>query len=197
MTTATLWQRFRDELDAYLRRQVSSADDAEDLRQQVYLSIHRHLERGERPRHLRGWVYQIARNAIIDHHRRRAARPERGAVDVTVAQPPTAKVDEDEAHAEAVQGLARCLLGMVDRLEEPYRSALRWTELEGATQQAAAKRAGVSLSGMKSRVQRGRAKLRTALEACCEVELDARRRPIAHRCRNATCGCSAARAASD
>lgn len=187
MTTETLWLQFRDELDAYLRRQVPNAADAEDLRQQVYLQMHRYLQDREPPRHLRGWVYQVARNAIIDHRRRRAARPETGAADVALAEPAVAP----QADPEAVAGLARCLLGMVDQLDEPYRSALRQSELEGLTQQQAAERAGVSLSGMKSRVQRGRAKLREALLACCEVELDARQNPIAHRCRNPACGCSA------
>ena len=37
---------------------------------------------------------------------------------------------------------------------------------------------GVSLSGMKSRVQRGREKLRELLEDCCEIALDARGRVI-------------------
>jgi RNA polymerase sigma-70 factor (ECF subfamily) len=35
---------------------------------------------------------------------------------------------------------------------------------------------GVSLSGMKSRVQRGRVRLRALLEACCDIALDARGR---------------------
>ncbi|MFA9476993.1 sigma-70 family RNA polymerase sigma factor [Phycisphaerales bacterium AB-hyl4] len=187
MTTETLWQQFRGELDAFLRRQVNNPADAEDLRQQVYLQMHRHLQQGEPPEHLRGWVYRIARNAIVDHRRRRAARPEARAADLTEVEP---KANEPEANPETVQSLARCLLQIVEQLEEPYRSALRWSELEGLTQQAAAERAGVSLSGMKSRVQRGRTKLREALLACCEIELDGRNQPIDHRCRQPECACS-------
>jgi RNA polymerase sigma-70 factor (ECF subfamily) len=41
----------------------------------------------------------------------------------------------------------------------------------------AAEREGVSLSGMKSRVQRGRRLLRELFEACCEIALDARGKP--------------------
>jgi len=37
---------------------------------------------------------------------------------------------------------------------------------------------GISLSGMKSRVQRGRAQLRALFEECCVIALDARGRPI-------------------
>jgi RNA polymerase sigma-70 factor (ECF subfamily) len=47
-------------------------------------------------------------------------------------------------------------------------------ELDGLTQQAAAKRMGISLSGMKSRVQRGRTQLKQRLDECCVIELDRR-----------------------
>lgn len=60
------------------------------------------------------------------------------------------------------------------------------------TQQAAASAMGTSLSGTKSRVQRGREKLRQLLEACCNVALDARgtviecvpKQPGSCRCKN-------------
>lgn len=201
MTTQAIWQQFRDDIDAFIRRRVSNPADAEDLRQQVYLQIHRHLQTKQAPAHLRGWVYQVARNAIIDHHRRRAVRRREGngeAVGATAVAEPTLDTSSEEPAAveaaEAVEGLGRCLLGIVDRLPEPYQSAVRWTELEGLTQQAAAGRAGTSVSGMKSRVQRGRSKLRDALLACCEVELDARNQPMTHRCRTPACGCSTPKA---
>ena len=80
----------------------------------------------------------------------------------------------------------------VARLPSPYREALTLTEIEGLTQRAAADLLGVSLSGMKSRVQRGREKLRELLEACCRIGLDARGRvigceprdPSSCRCKN-------------
>jgi len=64
-------------------------------------------------------------------------------------------------------------------LPSPYREAITLTELEGRTQREAAQMLGISLSGMKSRVQRGRAKLRGMLEACCKVAVDARGKVIA------------------
>ena len=48
------------------------------------------------------------------------------------------------------------------------------TELEGLTQKEAADMLGISLSGMKSRVQRGRARLRAKFEQCCAIAQDAR-----------------------
>jgi RNA polymerase sigma-70 factor (ECF subfamily) len=63
---------------------------------------------------------------------------------------------------------------MLRQLQPAYREAVTLTDLEGITQADAAERVGVSLSGMKSRVQRGRRQLKAVLEACCRVDLDHR-----------------------
>lgn len=74
--------------------------------------------------------------------------------------------------------LAQCVVPFIATLPSPYREALTLTEIEGLTQREAAAMLGVSLSGMKSRVQRGREKLRAVLKQCCEIALDARGRLI-------------------
>jgi RNA polymerase sigma-70 factor (ECF subfamily) len=63
---------------------------------------------------------------------------------------------------------------MIDRLAEPYREAIRLTDLGAHTQADAAARLGLTVPGMKARVQRGRAQLREHLAACCRIELDRR-----------------------
>ena len=86
--------------------------------------------------------------------------------------------------------LASYVLPLVSRLPSPYRKALTLTELEGLTQRAAADALGISLSGIKSRVQQAREKLREVLEECCRIGLDARGRVIECVPRNPrTCGC--------
>jgi RNA polymerase sigma-70 factor (ECF subfamily) len=64
----------------------------------------------------------------------------------------------------------------VAALPSPYREAITLTELQGMTQKEAAAMLGISLSGMKSRVQRGRKQLQELLQACCEIALDPRGR---------------------
>ena len=61
--------------------------------------------------------------------------------------------------------------------DAPYREAITLVELEGRTAKEAAEMVGISVSGMKSRVQRGRAQLRELFERCCEIALDARGKP--------------------
>ena len=80
-------------------------------------------------------------------------------------------------------------------LASPYREALTLTELQGMTQKSAAEMVGVSLSGMKSRVQRGREHLRALFEDCCEIALDVRGHVVGFEPRrapplgNARCAC--------
>ena len=75
--------------------------------------------------------------------------------------------------ADAARELATCLGPMVARLPSPYREAVTLVDLEGIPQKEAALRAGLSLSGMKSRVQRGRQALEQLVHDCCQIELDA------------------------
>ena len=64
---------------------------------------------------------------------------------------------------------------MLNRLTREYREAIRLVDLEGLTHQKAATQLGLSVPGMKSRVQRGRQQLRKLLDDCCLIELDSRR----------------------
>ena len=79
---------------------------------------------------------------------------------------------------------------MVRQLPQNYRQAIELTELEGMTQTAAAELLGLSVPGMKSRVQCGRARLRAMLLRCCEIETDRRGRVIAFEQRDGE-GCAA------
>ncbi len=182
-----LWMNFHDELRRFVARWVA-APDVDDILQTIYLRIHNALTRPIEIAHPRGWMFQVARSALADHLRSAKARRAHTAAlpdAVAIAAP---EPDDDQVDRE----LTRCVMPLLDALPEPYRTALVWTEVDGMTQHEAASRAGISLSGMKSRVQRGRDRLKDALLDCCEVNLDRRRRPIDSRPRGA-CQCGSGR----
>jgi RNA polymerase sigma-70 factor, ECF subfamily len=139
------------------------------------------------------WLYRSARNAVIDHYRTRRMHEQLDDADVW----PEPDVAGDEPN-DATRELARCLLPMLDGLPATARDALTRVDLDGQTHQQAATELGLSVSGMKSRVQRARRQLRDVLQRCCTVALDrtgaiADYRPApAH-----TCGCGASTAAND
>ena len=76
---------------------------------------------------------------------------------------------------------------MLESLPPSYRDALVMVELDGLSQATAAERLGLSVSGVKSRVQRGRRKLEELMRECCDIELDARRRITSYARRDGSC----------
>ncbi|MCY9666542.1 hypothetical protein M5X11_16625 [Paenibacillus alginolyticus] len=68
-----------------------------------------------------------------------------------------------------VSGWLTCI---AQALDEKYREAILLTELGVFTQKQLAERLGISVSGAKSRVQRGREKIKEMLLACCHIERD-------------------------
>jgi RNA polymerase sigma-70 factor, ECF subfamily len=157
----------RARLHAFLARRVESPEVADDLTQDVLLRLLQHQDGlVDNPT---AWLYRVARNVLIDHYRTRASQRRRHTGDPTTA----ATVLADEPFADDPQAtqreLAGCLRSLVDQLAEPYRSAVTAVDLDGQTQADAARRSGLSVSGMKSRVQRGRRQLRTLLTECCRV----------------------------
>ena len=168
--SGALWAEFARPLRAFLARRVPKGVDPDDVLQDVFVRVLRYLPTLRAADRLDAWLFQIARNALMDTLRVRQrgdARTESLEVDV-VADIPV----EDVRAAEAE--LTPCLAPMVARLKEPYRTAITLTAIQGLTQTDAARRLGVSVSGMKSRVQRAREQLKHILLRCCEVDVDAR-----------------------
>jgi len=181
---------FREPLRRFLARRVDSSSDVDDLLQDVFVRIAERRDELDEVEHMSGWLYRIARNAVVDHHR---ARGRIGRV-AAGRDPESESVDVQVSSAEQGRELADCLPPIVARMTDPYREAVTLTELDGLTQSEAAARVGISLSGMKSRVQRGREQLRTLVLECCDVELDRRRgvsdfEPKSGGCRPDDCGC--------
>jgi RNA polymerase sigma-70 factor (ECF subfamily) len=164
------WQELEGQLRPFVARRLGDAIDVDDVLQDIYLRIQAGVGTLRDSERFGPWVYQVARNALADHGRSRARHPlpPKEPAEETLA--PSQTADENEAE----QGLAENLAVFVAALPSPYREAITLTELQGMSQKDAAEMLGISLSGMKSRVQRGRQQMRHMLQACCEIALDAR-----------------------
>jgi RNA polymerase sigma-70 factor (ECF subfamily) len=191
------WLRLRDGLRTFVARRVAGDAEVDDILQEVFLRLYRRLDALKDPRRFTSWVFQITRRAIADHYRRPERRREAPAglasdVEMKAASPVTLPpVGRTEDVEVARDDMARCLGPFLDRLPAEYRQALKLVEMQGLTHTAAARQLGLSVSGMKSRVQRGRRQLRRMLEDCCSIQLDARRRVTDYTPRgHDPCGCS-------
>jgi RNA polymerase sigma-70 factor (ECF subfamily) len=177
--TELLWQQFADRLRGFIAARVADPDAVEDVLQEVFVRIHRSAGDMRDPDRITGWIFRITRNAIIDHYRSAPRRRETPVDEVTPEAPPQPDDPEDGLAGEVRRELSACVRPLLHQLPPTYREALELVELDGLTQAAAAARVGISVSGMKSRVQRGRARLHRTLADRCEIAVDARGAPLA------------------
>ncbi len=198
VTTEAVWADLHDRLFLYIRRRVSTDQDAEDILSDVFLRIHAKRRSLAEARNVTGWTFRIASNAVTDYYRARAK-----ASDAEAQLAREALVDSSpgigdrtvnqEAPSRGAE-LAACMEPLLGQLPARYREAIALTELDGVTQSEAASKLGLSTSGMKSRVQRGRARLKILLLDCCHVELDRRGAVLEFgpRKNGPACGCDSA-----
>ena len=167
-------QTHADELAAavhsFISGRVRDRTDVDDIAQEALLRLYRNVHTLRDAGALEGWAFQIARNAIADHYR----APHRRATPVAPADVADLVPASDGRAGRLWRGLAECVAGLLHRVPEGYRRALELTDVRGMTQDRAAAELGLSTSGMKSRVQRGRRILREEIATCCRIALDTR-----------------------
>jgi RNA polymerase sigma-70 factor (ECF subfamily) len=195
LSTDIAWAELHTNIRGFVARRVRQPADVDDIVQQVFLRVHQALPTLRDADKLPAWIYQTTRRVIIDYYRAPAQRrevPAGTAIDV-VAEEQSVDMAADEHEESALQELARCLDPLMKRLGVADQEALRLVEFDGLTQVEAAGRLGLSVSGMKSRVQRARSHLRSAFEDCCRIALDRRGGVLGYQGRAnqcGSCGCS-------
>jgi RNA polymerase sigma-70 factor, ECF subfamily len=176
LTLEHIWDQYTSRLLGFISSRVRDDAQAEDILQEVFLRVHRHLCCLPQPPHLEPWIYQITRNLIIDHYRHR-----KELVEIPESLPAAPDLPDDDPEARLA------LAEMIDQLPETYRQALILTEYQGLSQKELAEHLGISYSGAKSRVKRARARLMDVYLACCHFELDRRGRIIDYYARCCCC----------
>jgi RNA polymerase sigma-70 factor (ECF subfamily) len=180
-----VWKEFQARLRAFVLRRVKTPADADDIVQEVFIRIHRNLDKVQERDRLTAWIFQITRNAIADHYR---AAPNEESMEPEFEP---AALQENSIEQSDLNELSRCVQPMISALPEHYRDALELTDLGGMGQGEAASLRQLSLSGMKSRVQRARQQLKEMMLQCCQIEFDRRGGIVDYsprRCGNGPCG---------
>jgi RNA polymerase sigma-70 factor (ECF subfamily) len=159
------WKIHRDQLYIFIVKRVKDHFIAEDITQDVLLRVYTHLDSLNSHEKFLPWLYRIARNAIADYYRRSHSEAELSET--------MANAEEIELEQSAYTQLAPCLMPLIQQLPAPYQTAIHYSEIENLSQRELALLTGISLSGAKSRVQRGRKLLKEMLYQCCQFQLSA------------------------
>ncbi len=162
--TEEIWEEINNRIRKFIRNRVEDDDTSEDLVQEVFVRVHQKMCTLKNSERLESWLYQIARNVIIDHYRSRKTFVE---ISDNLSEPEIQSIEPD-----ASDELSGSMRRMAEELPEPYREALLLTEFGGMSQQEMANHLGISVSGAKSRVQRARQKIKDDLLRCCHFEFD-------------------------
>ncbi len=173
ISTERIWELLSAKLRSFLLQRLSDPQVAEDLLQETFLRIHKKLDDVADEQRITAWVFQIARNLAIDHYRTKGRDPA-----VEMPDDVRAPTHEPENMNEEVIGW---LPAMIAQLPDTYREAVELYELKEMPQQQIAEQLNISLSGAKSRVQRGRAKLKSLLFECCSFDRDSHGNVIDYR----------------
>ena len=164
------WHAHEAELRGYLIHRLGDADSADDLLQETFLKSMRQGAAFCEIDNPRAWLFQVARNALID--RARLARPHLELPDQLAAPPTDERAPVDELDA--------CLLRNLAEMSAEDRQIIEQCDLQGIRQHDFAQAQGLSLPATKSRLLRARQRLRDALTRNCQVHFDDSGRVCCH-----------------
>jgi RNA polymerase sigma-70 factor, ECF subfamily len=168
---ALLVRRYERPLFNYLRRMTRSAADAEDLFQETFVRVHRHLDRFRAGAPFKPWLYRIATNRCKDHLKYMARR-RHDSLDAPIGDEGSSGTLRDlvastgagpDAEARAGE-LAERIEEAVARLPLKQRSVFLMARYEGLAYAEIAETLRIPIGTVKSRMHKAVKALMTDLE---------------------------------
>ena len=155
--------QFGEYLLNYIKSKVANVEDAEDIYQEVIIKIIEKSDQLQKSQSLKSWLFTIAKNRIIDYY-----RAKRYGVDIEEIKIPA----EDEEHEDAYQELQGCLNSFIERLPTDYKKIIVQSEIEGKSQKEISENLDINYVTLRSKVQRGRTKIKNMIIDACVIEKD-------------------------
>ena len=150
---------YYEPLLGYVRKRVGNEHDAQDIVQDVFLKISKSDLNAIT--NLKSWLYKITKNTLIDYYRKRQ-------LEITELKE---YYDEEVKDEEmAIAHLSQCVVPFIERLPEEYATLLKLSEIEGLSQKEIAEKLKMNYVTVRSKIRRGRNRLRAIFEECCNVQ---------------------------
>ena len=149
----------------FIKRRVTCSEDAKDIYQEVIVKIINKSNSLTKKESLKSWAFAIARNQIIDYYRSRK-RPE----ELNLF---TLENSFEKNEAVTYHEMETCLHGFINLLPEEYKDLIVKSEIDGKSQKELSESIGVNYVTLRSKVQRGRDRIRKMMFNACSIEKDA------------------------
>ena len=156
-----IWEEYKSSLLGYIKKRVADNDDANDILQDVLLKSYQFCSKGKTVLHLKSWLYKITQNAIIDYYKK-------ATKNLPFDKDPQIEQNEHSLIGEA----SEYIKALLKLLPDEYAIPLYMYDLEGIDQKTISENLNLSLPNTKSRIQRGRVKLKERFLECCSVVFD-------------------------
>jgi RNA polymerase sigma-70 factor (ECF subfamily) len=152
------WTDYQKQLFSFIRSKVNTAEDAEDILNDVFLRLTKTANKDPLPNPISGWLYQVTKNRIVDYYRAKKH-----------FDPLPTELAIEAQETTTIKQLSNCILPMIHALPEHYQRPLFLSEIEGKKYKEIAIELKLSVSAIKSRILRGRAKLLKSMTNCCTL----------------------------
>lgn len=165
-----LVERYQARLLNFVYRIVGDRERAEDLVQEVFIRVHRHIGRFDRSKKFSTWVYTIASNLAKNELRNRARNPLVLFTSLTQGWEDEGRELEFEDQTTQPDDLFRkrhvreLVEASVSKLPEHHREVFVLRELEGRSYEEIAEITKCNLGTVKSRLNRARSSFAEIIE---------------------------------
>ena len=153
----TIYREYQQQIAGYLCRMVRDPELAADLAQDVFISAYKAIGRTQPGLNLRAWLYTIATNAALSHHRRRKI-VQWSPLDERGIDAPTEGPEEPYAAREE-------LSAALETLSDDQRACLLLSARDGFSYEEIGGMLGISEGAAKTRAYRARLAMARALRA--------------------------------
>jgi len=165
-----LYDRYRDRLVQFIARKTGDRDRAEDLVQEAFIRVTRHLHRFDQDKKFSTWIYTICSNLAKNELRNRSRSPLVLFQKLTTHWEPDHRPLQFEDVGNRPDDLYRkrylqeIVEEIVEELPEHHKLVFKLRELEGKSYEEIADITGVNLGTVKSRLHRARTSFAERIE---------------------------------
>ncbi len=157
----TAWKEYSKKLLSFIRTKISSHEDSEDILADVFLKLAKQTELSRIPQKLPNWLYLVTKNTIIDYYRTKR----------TLETLPEQLI-HTQPNPQAISTLSACIMPIIKELPDIYKLPIIRSEIDGETHRQVAAELKLSLPAVKSRILRGRKKLKDLMAKRCTLYYD-------------------------
>lgn len=167
-----LWSRVHGQLFGYISKHVKNTNDVNDIIQDSFIKVKTSIDKLKNPAKVESWVFQIARNTMNDYFRKQKKNFHNNENTEELSVEPSELDDEDIKVQIQTKNFSEYAGFIVNELPEKYKRAVYMADIEGLSMKEVAEELNISVSGAKSRVQRGRKLIKEIILKCCDVNTD-------------------------